>query len=147
MPSDQSRTGANGQNTINASDRSLTDTNGQSRTDANGQNTINANAARSASRGLSGLGRLAAWCYDHRRRVLAGWVLAVVVIAGLAQWAGSRLDNDFSLASSPSQQAQNLLASRFPAQKGDSADVVLRSPRPLVRRSSRWSPPRPGPAR
>jgi RND superfamily putative drug exporter len=123
MPSDQSRTGANGRNTINAS--------GRSRTDTNDQNTINANAARSASRGLGGLGRLAAWCYDHRRRVLAGWVLAVVVIAGLAQWAGSRLDNDFSLASSPSQQAQNLLASRFPAQKGDSADVVLRSPRPL----------------
>jgi hypothetical protein len=98
MPSNQSRIDANGQNTIDA--------NGQSRTDPNGQNTIDANAARSASRGLSGLGRLAAWCYDHRRRVLAGWVLAVVTIAGLAQWAGSRLDNDISLASSPSQQAR-----------------------------------------
>jgi putative drug exporter of the RND superfamily len=74
-----------------------------------------------------GLGRLAAWCYDHRRRVLAGWVLAVVAVIGLAQWAGSRLDNNFALAGSPSQQAQNLLASRFPSQKGDSADVVLRS--------------------
>lgn len=27
-------------------------------------------AARLSERGL---GRLAAWCYDHRRRVLAGW--------------------------------------------------------------------------
>jgi putative drug exporter of the RND superfamily len=98
---------------------------------AGNQNAIDADAARSASRGLSGLGRLAAWCYDHRRRVLAGWVLAVVAITGLAQWAGSRLDNDFSLASSPSQQAQDLLASRFPAQQGDSADVVLRSSGPL----------------
>src|SRR5215831_7734694 len=98
---------------------------------ANGQSTIDANAARSVSRGPSGLGRLAAWCYDHRRRVLVGWVLAVVAISGLAQWAGSRLDNDFTLGSSPSQQAQNLLASRFPAQKGDSADVVLRSSGPL----------------
>jgi len=79
----------------------------------------------------SGLGRLAAWCYDHRRRVLAGWLLAVVAIIGLAQWAGSRLDNNFALAGSPSQQAQNLLAARFPAQMGDSADVVLRSPSPL----------------
>jgi RND superfamily putative drug exporter len=78
-----------------------------------------------------GLGRLAAWCYDHRRRVLAGWVLAVVAVIGLAQWAGSRLDDNFALAGSPSQQAQNLLASRFPSQGGDSAEVVLRSPAPL----------------
>ena len=92
------------------------------------QNPADPNAARSAS---TGLGRLAAWCYDHRRRVLVGWILAVVAIAALAQWAGSRLDNNFSLASSPSQQAQDLLASRFPAQQGDSADVVLRSPSPL----------------
>ncbi|MGB6455982.1 MAG: MMPL family transporter [Streptosporangiaceae bacterium] len=78
-----------------------------------------------------GLGRLAAWCYDHRRRVLLGWLLAMVAVIGLSQWAGSRLDDNFALGSSPSQQAQNLLASRFPAQKGDSADVVLRSPSPL----------------
>jgi len=86
------------------------------------------NIARSPQ---NGLGRLAAWCYDHRRQVLAGWLLAVVAIIGLAQWAGSRLDNNFALGSSPSQQAQNLLASRFPAQEGDSADVVLRSADPL----------------
>jgi RND superfamily putative drug exporter len=63
--------------------------------------------------------------------VLAGWVLAALAAIGLAQWAGSRLDNNFALAGSPSQQAQHLLAARFPAQKGDSADVVLRSPAPL----------------
>jgi RND superfamily putative drug exporter len=89
---------------------------------------INANATRPAG---NGLGRLAAWCYDHRRRVLLGWLLALVAIIGLTQWAGSRLDNNFALASSPSRQAQNLLASRFPSQKGDSADVVLRSSSPL----------------
>jgi putative drug exporter of the RND superfamily len=63
--------------------------------------------------------------------VLLGWFLAVVAIIGLAQWAGSRLDNNFALGSSPSQQAQNLLASRFPSQEGDSADVVLHSSSPL----------------
>lgn len=92
------------------------------------QSPIDANVARSPQ---NGLGRLAAWCYDHRRRVLAGWLLAVVAVIGLTQWAGSRLDNNFALVSSPSQQAQNLLASRFPSQKGDSAEVVLRSPAPL----------------
>jgi RND superfamily putative drug exporter len=92
------------------------------------QTPTSANAARPAETGLGGL---AAWCYDHRRRVLAGWLLAAMAIIGLAQWAGSRLDNNFTLASSPSQQAQNLLASRFPSHEGDSADVVLRSPSPL----------------
>jgi putative drug exporter of the RND superfamily len=87
-----------------------------------------ANAARYSS---SLLGRLAAWCHDHRRRVLAGWLLAALVVVGLAQWAGSRLDNNFALPGSPSQQAQDLLASRFPGQQGDTADVVLRSPGPL----------------
>ena len=76
-------------------------------------------------------GRLAGWCYHRRRRVLRGWMLAVVAVIGLAQWAGSRLDNNFAVGSSPSQQAENLLASRFPSQKGDSADVVLRSSPPL----------------
>jgi putative drug exporter of the RND superfamily len=92
------------------------------------QSPAGANMARSPR---SGPGRLAAWCYDHRRRVLLGWLLAVVAVIGLAQWAGSRLDDNFALGSSPSQQAQNLLASRFPSQKGDVADVVLRSPGPL----------------
>src|SRR5215467_8446171 len=95
---------------------------------ASTQSRIDANVARPARKGL---GRLAGWCYDHRRRGLVGWLLAVVAIIGLAQWAGSRLDNNFALAGSPSQQAQDLLASRFPAQEGDSADVVLRSSSPL----------------
>jgi RND superfamily putative drug exporter len=78
---------------------------------------------------LSGtaLGRLAGWCYDHRRVVLAGWVVLVVVVIGLAVTAGSRFDDNFSAGNSPSQQAQNLLAQRFPAQAGDTADVVFRA--------------------
>jgi putative drug exporter of the RND superfamily len=96
---------------------------------ASAQAPIDANMVRPPQRGL---GRLAAWCYDHRHRVLLGWLLAVVAVSGLALWAGSRLDNNFTLGSSPSQQAQNLLASQFPSQKGDSADVVLRSSSPLV---------------
>jgi RND superfamily putative drug exporter len=94
---------------------------------ASAQSQAGANVARSPLGRLGRLGRLAGWCYDHRRLVLLGWVLAVVAVIGLAQWSGSRLDNSFTLGSSPSQQAGNLLASRFPAQEGDSADVVLRS--------------------
>jgi hypothetical protein len=47
---------------------------------------------------VHGLGRLAAWCYDHRRRVLGVWVLAVIIVTGLAQAVGSRLSNALSSA-------------------------------------------------
>ena len=70
------------------------------------QSPAGVNIARSPQ---NGLGRLAAWCYDHRRRVLLGWLLAVVAVIGLAQWAGSRLDNYFARAaawSTPGRSAQ-----------------------------------------
>ncbi len=89
---------------------------------------MNSNAAETGHTGAASvLGRLAGWCYDHRRRVLAIWVLAVVAVIGSAASVGGSFDNNFSSGNSGSQRAQNLLATRFPAQQGDSADVVLRS--------------------
>ncbi|MGB7050377.1 MAG: hypothetical protein WBG41_02290, partial [Acidimicrobiales bacterium] len=38
----------------------------------------------------SALGRLAGWCYDHRRRVLLLWIGAIIVITVVAQSMGSR---------------------------------------------------------
>ncbi|MGC1287085.1 MAG: hypothetical protein WA895_29555, partial [Streptosporangiaceae bacterium] len=35
-----------------------------------------------------GIGRLAAWCGDGRRRLLTGWVLAAAAVIGLAQAVG-----------------------------------------------------------
>ena len=89
---------------------------------------MNINALAPASPGHdSALGRLAGWCYDHRRLVLGVWLAAVVVVIALATTAGSRFNDNFSGGSSPSQRAQSLLATRFPAQAGDTADVVFRS--------------------
>jgi RND superfamily putative drug exporter len=75
---------------------------------------------------FSRLGRIGAWCYDHRWRVLLGWILAVIAIIAVAATAGSRFENDFG-GVGQSQQAQDLLAQRFPAQAGDQAQVVFRS--------------------
>jgi hypothetical protein len=61
------------------------------------------------------LGHLAGWCYDHRRVVVIGWVAVVVAVIALATAAGSRFNDNFSAGNSQSQQAQNLLAQRFPA--------------------------------
>ncbi len=72
-----------------------------------------------------GLARLAGWCYDHRRRVLTGWILVVLVVIALSGVVGSAFSNNFNSGNSPSQRAQDLLAQRFPAQAGDTADVVI----------------------
>src|SRR6516162_7976599 len=79
----------------------------------------------------SGLGRLAAWCYDHRRSVLVMWVVGAVVIIGLSSSIGSAFSNSFGGGNSAAERAQSLLASRFPAQAGDTADVVLQTTQPL----------------
>ncbi|HUJ66681.1 MAG TPA: hypothetical protein VLX59_14140, partial [Acidimicrobiales bacterium] len=80
----------------------------------------------------AGLGRLAGWCYGHRRWVLLMWVAGAVVIIGFSSSIGSAFSNNFSGGNSAAQRAQNLLAARFPAQAGDTADVVIQGTEPLT---------------
>ena len=79
---------------------------------------------------LGRLGRIGAWCYDHRRSVLVGWIAGVIAIIAVASAAGSRFENDFGGVGG-SQRAQNILAQRFPAQAGDDAQVVFHSAGPI----------------
>jgi RND superfamily putative drug exporter len=62
---------------------------------------------------LHGLGRLAAACFDHRRRVLATWIVLLVAIVAVSQVVGGHLSDSFSSGNSPSGQAQALLARRL----------------------------------
>ena len=71
------------------------------------------------------LGRLAGWCYDHRRRLLLIWVAAIIMITVLAQSMGSRFQESFGSGNSASQQVQNLLTARFPQTAGTRANVVI----------------------
>ena len=79
------------------------------------------------------LGLLARWTYEHRRRVLLAWVIALVGLIAVALSVGSAFSSNFSAGNSPSQQAQNLLAARFPSQAGDTADIVVQTVTPLTR--------------
>ncbi|HWW45033.1 MAG TPA: MMPL family transporter, partial [Acidimicrobiia bacterium] len=72
------------------------------------------------------LGRLAQTCYDHRRRVLVLWVVALVALIALGAFiVTGRFDNKLSGGHSESQTAQDLLNARFPRQAGDPADIVF----------------------
>jgi putative drug exporter of the RND superfamily len=77
------------------------------------------------------LGRLAGWCYDHRRRVLLAWIALLIGATAVAQIAGTHFENKFSAGNTPSQQALTLLQTRFPAMAGDSADVVFDTAGPV----------------
>ena len=82
--------------------------------------------------GTTNLGRLAGWCYDHRRAVLALWVIAIIGVTVLAQVVGTDFKNKFTAGNTPSQQATNILQERFPSKSGDTADIVFHSATPIA---------------
>jgi RND superfamily putative drug exporter len=83
------------------------------------------------------LGRWAARCYDHRRAVLLGWVALLVAVTAVSQLVGTRFLNNFTAGDTPSQQAANILTSRFPARSGDTADVVFHTTAPITAAANR----------
>jgi RND superfamily putative drug exporter len=78
------------------------------------------------------LGRLAGFCYDRRRLVVAVWVLLVIGVTVVAQVVGTHFENKFTSGNTPSQQATNILNASFPTKAGDTADVVFHSTGPIA---------------
>ncbi|MGZ8481971.1 MAG: MMPL family transporter [Candidatus Limnocylindria bacterium] len=69
--------------------------------------------------------RLARACYGHPWRVIGAWVLILVGVSIAAGALGKRDSSNFRLSGTDSQRAFDLLAARFPAQKGDSDQLVF----------------------
>src|SRR4051795_10055575 len=80
--------------------------------------------------GAGPLGRLADLAYRHRLVTLVGWLAALAVSVVLAGAVGGEFKADYSAPGSDSSAAQRLLADEFPAQSGDTVDVVVRSDGP-----------------
>jgi RND superfamily putative drug exporter len=71
--------------------------------------------------------RLATFSVDHRRIVVAAWI-AFLVIAGFAAGSvGAKYSEDFQLPDSDSTRAIDVLKDRFPAQSGDTAQIVYKA--------------------
>src|SRR3954467_13427038 len=68
---------------------------------------------------------LARWCFTHRFRVLAAWVLALLVLGGLSVKAGSGYTDSFSLPGTESTTALNLLTDNFNTGAADTNRVVV----------------------
>jgi putative drug exporter of the RND superfamily len=71
--------------------------------------------------------RLAQWCHDRHRLVIALWVATIVAFGALAGASGGGFVDNFSLPGSESQRAVDLLKSRFPQQAGDASQVVFKA--------------------
>ncbi len=69
--------------------------------------------------------RIARWTMAHRRTVVAFWIVATVGIFAISSSVGKKTASDFTLPGTGSQQAVDLLQSRFPAQAGDADQIVF----------------------
>jgi RND superfamily putative drug exporter len=69
--------------------------------------------------------RVGGWASAHRRLVALGWVVALVGAYGASVAVGTNYGNSFSLKGTDSQRAVDLLKRSFPAQSGDSDQIVF----------------------
>jgi RND superfamily putative drug exporter len=76
-------------------------------------------------RRLGIVARVGGWASAHRRLVLVGWVVALVGAFGASSAVGTNYSNSFSLNGTDSQRAVDLLKRDFPAQSGDSDQIVF----------------------
>jgi putative drug exporter of the RND superfamily len=69
----------------------------------------------------------ARWCFQHRRWVVAGWLLAMIAVVGLGKAAGTDFGSSFSLPNTDSQAAVSLLTQNFPAASGEGDQIVIQA--------------------
>jgi putative drug exporter of the RND superfamily len=72
--------------------------------------------------------RLGRWCFAHRRIVLAAWVIVIAVLAVVAVSVKKPTSNSFTVPGTQSQQATDLLDTKFPGTGGAQAQVVFSVP-------------------
>jgi RND superfamily putative drug exporter len=78
------------------------------------------------------LGRLADLTFRHRLLTVLAWVAALALSVVLAGAFGGEFKADYSAPGSDSSAAQTLLEDEFPAQSGDTVDVVVRTAGPAT---------------
>jgi putative drug exporter of the RND superfamily len=71
--------------------------------------------------------RFASWTTSHRKTVIIGWIVGLIAMGFIAKSVGSDFSEEFSLPSSDSKDALDLLENRFPAQAGDTVQIVYKA--------------------
>ncbi|HEV3033996.1 MAG TPA: MMPL family transporter [Solirubrobacteraceae bacterium] len=69
--------------------------------------------------------RASRWVVRHRRTTVIGWLVLLIGAFALSGAIGTEYSNNFSLPGTESQRAADLLKRDFPAQAGDSDQIVF----------------------
>jgi putative drug exporter of the RND superfamily len=71
------------------------------------------------------LARIAGWSAGHRKTILVAWVVVLVGVLGASSAVGTKYANSSSSGNTESQRATDLLKQDFPAQSGDTDQIVF----------------------
>ena len=72
--------------------------------------------------------RLGGWAFDHRRKVLLGWIAVLALVTASAAAFSGQFSTKFEVPGTESQRAQDLLHEKYPGAGGASARVVFAAP-------------------
>ncbi len=75
----------------------------------------------------------ARWCFLHRKAVLAVWLIALIGFFAIGRLTGSAYSNSDSLPGTDSAKALQVLTTHFPAQAGDSEQIVVQTKQGTLR--------------
>jgi RND superfamily putative drug exporter len=71
--------------------------------------------------------KITRWTINHRRVVVLAWIAAAIGVFAISSSIGTKTASDFTLPGTGSQHAVDLLKGHFPAQSGDSDQIVFRA--------------------
>ena len=71
--------------------------------------------------------RFATWTTGHRKTVIIGWILALILIGAIAGGSGASYSEEFKLPSSDSTEAYELLEDQFKGESGGTATIVFKA--------------------
>ncbi len=71
--------------------------------------------------------RFATWTTGHRKTVIIGWILALIIVGAIAGGQGADYSEEFKLPTSDSTEAYELLEDNFPQQSGGTATIVFKA--------------------
>src|ERR1700761_9027392 len=82
---------------------------------------------RVPSHGRRTMRRFATWTTGHRKTVILGWILALIIIGAIAGSKGADFSEEFKLPTSDSTEAFELLENNFPQQSGGTSQIVFKA--------------------
>lgn len=69
--------------------------------------------------------RFGRWCAEHAVRVLAAWLLIILMLGGAVVLTGGKLNNTFTISGTESMTGLDILAQRLPQAAGTSEQVLI----------------------